>query len=109
MESIFVKTKNGVKCYMSGTVFEYNSETGKTDKKVIRTKEEELQSCYESLIQDIKTSEFNKNLISLLKTYYGNNMDNFKNIKILIDGDWHCEINIPNPENIFDFNLSNKE
>jgi len=59
MASIIVKTEGKIACYVSGSRYKYNPET-KKHTKVERTKEEEIQSCYGSLIRDIKRNAFDK-------------------------------------------------
>jgi len=98
MKSIIVKTKNGVASYSSGWKTGYREDG--TPYTIEETDEEMWQSVYQSLISDIKRKEFDKNLIAILKNYEEHRMDNWKNIQIKITGDWSCEMNISNPENM---------
>lgn len=101
MKSIIVKNKNSVSCYMSpvysGT---FNTETGeRTETKL--TDEEEEQSCYQSLIRDVKRKEFEKHLIFLIGDYFGD-IENWTNIKVEMSFSTERQafLNVNNPDNI---------
>lgn len=95
MKSIIVKTENGVACYMSPIRFSINEDNTRT--KIEQTDEEELQYCYQSLIDDVKRKEFDKSMKLLILSYLGWEEEKCENIKIVVDGIKncrHCEMNI---------------
>jgi hypothetical protein len=81
----------------SGT---FNTETGEKT-KVELTEEQEIQHCYQSLIDDVRREEFDKSLISLIKNYMGE-IDEWTNIKIEVSfsNTRQLMLNTGNPDNI---------
>ena len=101
MKSIRVIQKDGgVKSYTSGSKFICNEDG--THTKVQETDEEMEQTCYNSLIEDIRQQEFHKAIVSALTNYMGDRMTDYKNVNIKVTGKWTTEYNIQNPDRMFE-------
>ena len=100
MKSIVVKNENSVACYTSGCKHQQNDK-GEWE-EIKETDEQMEQSCYQSLIRDVKQNEFEKYLISVLSNYDERMMKDWTNIQIKLSYSTqrHCEMNIGNDKNI---------
>lgn len=97
MKHIVVRhSDKSVSVYSCGTIT-------KSGNVIDVTEDEETQSCYDSLISDIKRKEFDKNIESLLVNYLGDyTMDEWVSISInvsYINDSKHCQIGVGNNGN----------
>lgn len=94
MKSIIIKNEGSVTCYTSG--WKYHVKENGEHEPIEETEEEQMQTCYQQLISDIKRKEFDETMKSLILNHVGWDKKDCNNICIKITGKdgRYCEMNI---------------